>query len=553
MKNAIKLWGMSCGVVLLAALLWAPPASAFMTYSTDGSTGNCANCHGDFNSGFYVSNTADDPAAWGTNLMTGHQDAYGVPCSECHSPGGFSPVYLNPEVSVGDFDGLGCVGCHGRFEDATPPDGPVQNPESENWGDGLRAHHEVAVGTGTCTGCHSADSVQVGEDVPPETFADLGIDACDENGAANAGTGNFGNVGLDNDGDGLREPADPDCAVNTPPVADAGADQTVNVGDTVTLDGSGSSDADGDPLTYAWTLTTPAGSAATLSDDTAVAPTFVPDVEGTYTATLIVNDGLVDSAPDSAVITAEVVVVNTPPVADAGPDQNVTVGDTVTLDGSGSSDADGDPLSYSWSFNSVPAGSAATLSDPTAVNPTFVADVAGDYVAQLIVNDGMDDSAPDSAVIVAAPPAVNLPPVADAGPDQQVTEGQTVFLDGSGSSDPDGDPISYSWSLTTVPPGSAAALSDPTAVNPSFFADVAGTYVAQLIVNDGEFDSAPDTVVITAEAVQPPDGKVTICHIPPGNPRKAKTLSIDAESVPDHLGHGDLLGACPGDGEKKKK
>ena len=73
-------------------------------------------------------------------------------------------------------------------------------------------------------------------------------------------------------------------------------------------------------------------------------------------------------------ITARFVVVNTQPVADAGPDQPVAVNDTVVLDGSGSSDTDGDALTYSWSLLSVPGGSGATLSDATAVNPTFVAD-----------------------------------------------------------------------------------------------------------------------------------------------------------------------------------
>ena len=90
--------------------------------------------------------------------------------------------------------------------------------------------------------------------------------------------------------------------MNIPPVADAGLDQTVDVGDTVTLDGSGSTDADSDPLTYSWVLSVPGGSGAVLSDTAAVGPNFVPDVAGTYTATLIVNDGTDDSAPDDAVI-----------------------------------------------------------------------------------------------------------------------------------------------------------------------------------------------------------------------------------------------------------
>jgi hypothetical protein len=88
-------------------------------------------------------------------------------------------------------------------------------------------------------------------------------------------------------------------------------------------------------------------------------------------------------------------------VADAGQDQNIQAGSMVALDGNGSSDADGDAIAYSWTFTSVPAGSTSMLSDPTAANPTFTADAAGDYMVQLIVNDGTADSAPDAVVITA--------------------------------------------------------------------------------------------------------------------------------------------------------
>jgi hypothetical protein len=80
---------------------------------------------------------------------------------------------------------------------------------------------------------------------------------------------------------------------------------------------------------------------------------------------------------------------NTAPIANAGPDQFVITGSTVTLDGSGSSDADGDPLSYGWIFVSRPPGSSAALSDGTVVNPTFIADVEGTYVLSLVVDDGV--------------------------------------------------------------------------------------------------------------------------------------------------------------------
>jgi hypothetical protein len=99
---------------------------------------------------------------------------------------------------------------------------------------------------------------------------------------------------------------------------------------------------------------------------------------------------------------------------------------------------------------------------------------------------------------------LNSAPVADAGPNQSVFRGDTVFLDGNGSSDADGDPLTFSWSLTTVPAGSAATLSDPVAAAPTFVADTAGTYVAQLIVNDGTVDGAPDTAMIEALNVDIP-------------------------------------------------
>jgi hypothetical protein len=86
-------------------------------------------------------------------------------------------------------------------------------------------------------------------------------------------------------------------------------------------------------------------------------------------------------------------------VAAAGPDQLAFVDQLVQLDGSGSHDVDHDPLIYQWSFTNVPAGSQAELSDLTLVQPTFVPDLPGLYVVQLLVNDGPLDSAPDTAMV----------------------------------------------------------------------------------------------------------------------------------------------------------
>jgi hypothetical protein len=290
-------------------------------------------------------------------------------------------------------------------------------------------------------------------------------------------------------------PLDPAGPGNTPPVANAGPDQAVNVGQTAILNGSGSTDPNGDPLTYAWSFVSrPAGSVAALSNVAAVQPTFVADVAGSYTVQLIVNDGQVNSPPDTVVVTAAP-AQNLPPVANAGPDQAVNVGQTATLNGSGSTDPNGDPLTYAWSFVSRPAGSVAALSNVAAVQPTFVADVAGSYTVQLIVNDGQVNSPPDTVVVTAA--AGNLAPVANAGPDQAVTVGTTVTLDGSGSSDPQGQALTYRWFFVSQPAGSAATLGNPTTANPTFTPVWAGSYVVGLVVSDGVLSSTQSNVVVS--------------------------------------------------------
>lgn len=294
--------------------------------------------------------------------------------------------------------------------------------------------------------------------------------------------------------DGVVESA-PDSVIistqNSPPVAQAGLPQTVVVGTLVHLDGSASSDVDGDRLSFHWSLPDiPVGSLAVLSDPTAVQPTFTVDRPGTYRAQLLVNDGLVNSSPAQVAISTQ----NSPPVANAGPDQTVVVGETVQLDGSQSRDVDGDVLSYQWSFTSTPAGSLAMLSDPSVLHPTFVVDYSGTYTVQLLVNDGVLTSAADIVIISTH----NSRPVADAGAAQTVAVGTTVQLDGRQSSDANGDLLSYRWALTRLPPGSAATLAAATAAQPTFVADTLGPYVAQLIVNDGQVDSTPATTTITA-------------------------------------------------------
>lgn len=108
-----------------------------------------------------------------------------------------------------------------------------------------------------------------------------------------------------------------------------------------------------------------------------------------------------------------VLAPNTPPVANAGPDQVLRVGEQAALDGSGSYDADGDPLTYAWGFVSVPGAgtenpSAAELDDPTSMTPSFLIDRPGDYILRLVVNDGESNSLPDTVTITAMRTSVNI-------------------------------------------------------------------------------------------------------------------------------------------------
>jgi hypothetical protein len=191
---------------------------------------------------------------------------------------------------------------------------------------------------------------------------------------------------------------------NTAPVASAGPDQTVPAGSTVQLDGSASKDADGNALRYQWALTVkPTGSKAVLSNATTMMASFNADVAGQYVAQLIVNDGMVNSTPDTVALTT--LGGNTPPAANAGPDQTVPLGTVVILDGSASKDADGSSLTFQWTLTTKPLGSTAAISDPSAMRPTITADMNGEYIAQLIVNDGTASSSPDTVTIRTTTPS----------------------------------------------------------------------------------------------------------------------------------------------------
>ena len=209
---------------LVSCAIWAPQVHAYPTWS-DGAGNGCIACHGDFNSGTYVSN--HDATSWGTNLMQGHINFMGSgACNICHQPPGGTPrtpVYIGLSAGISPlYPQIACLGCHGRSNDATGNcvDGNTAtiNPANCGMGTGLRLHHANS-GVSECAGCH-ADAVPVGENAQPAYyFSDASrpskpIDPC--NLAPSPGNENkFGLTGLDNDGDLTYDQADPDCSSAT--------------------------------------------------------------------------------------------------------------------------------------------------------------------------------------------------------------------------------------------------------------------------------------------------------------------------------------------------
>jgi hypothetical protein len=205
---------------------------------------------------------------------------------------------------------------------------------------------------------------------------------------------------------------------NTPPTAQAGADQTVASGAAVTLDGSASSANDaGQGLTYQWSQT--GGPAVTLSGTATASPAFTAPVlaigsaAAALTFTLTVSDGT-DSATDTVAVTV-LADANTPPTADAGPDQTADSGGTVTLDGTASSANDPtQTLTFQWSQT---AGPGVSLSGAATGRPTFIAPVLTAGEADLLlefalaVSDGTDAATDLVSVRIRAPRAAVRPTV----------------------------------------------------------------------------------------------------------------------------------------------
>ena len=277
---------------------------------------------------------------------------------------------------------------------------------------------------------------------------------------------------------------------NHAPVADAGPDQTVMEGDSVHFDGTGSHDADGDSLRYIWLA--PGG--IHLLDSTSPTPVFLaPEVQQTTTFSfaLIVNDGLVNSVHDTVFIT--VTNQNHRPIAWIDMDHiQVNEGDSSIVEGHYSYDPDGDSLSFHWWAQ---PGSGIGFADSNAMDPRFGAPMVNHdttFEVYVRVSDGQLFSEPDTAYIHVM--NVNAVPVAvlqkHTAP---VFDGDTIFLDGTGSYDPDGDSLTYKWTsskdIWLTKSGATAWFIAPIVKKET-------PYFVTLVVNDGNSDSSPDTDTI---------------------------------------------------------
>lgn len=346
--------------------------------------------------------------------------------------------------------------------------------------DGNIAHADWVQIAGPNVSLTSPDQVASGFTAPPvtsETVFSFRLTVVDDKGASATSTTNV-----------LVKPV-----LNVPPLASAGANQSVLSGDNVLLSGS-ASDSDGSIAGYDWLQT--AGPAVVLTTPKTASSGFVAPLvssDTVFTFQLTVQDNKGASASNTTNVTVKA-KPNLPPVANAGSTQTVVAGSNVTLAGS-ATDSDGSIASYGWVQT---AGPAVTLSAPKAASTGFVAPaLAVDSVLtfQLTVTDNKGATATSSvSITVKAKP--NLPPVASAGSAQTVVGGATVTLNGSGT-DSDGSIASYAWSQTA---GAAVVLSAPKAATTTFVAplvSVKTVFTFQMTVVDNRGGSAVSSVSIT--------------------------------------------------------
>jgi LPXTG-motif cell wall-anchored protein len=264
---------------------------------------------------------------------------------------------------------------------------------------------------------------------------------------------------------------------NIPPVADIAVSPstTGNLDTIFSFDGTGSIDPNGNIVSWDWDF-------GDFSQDTG-------DMVSHQYATrddFIVELNVTDNRGGWDKTTVMISVVNREPVADAGIDQIGSKFNMITLNGTASTDDDGDSFTYDWVQLSGPS---VTLNNPNIAKPTFTPSESGTYVFNLTVDDTLGGNHYDTVEI----DIVNGIPSADAGADQIVQNNTVVNLNGTASTDPDGDTITFSWEQISGP---TATLNNNDTATPDFFVDEMGIYEFKLTVNDGDGGTSSDTVQV---------------------------------------------------------
>ncbi|MCG7532312.1 PKD domain-containing protein [Psychrobium sp. MM17-31] len=283
----------------------------------------------------------------------------------------------------------------------------------------------------------------------------------------------------------------------------------------VNLDASTSTTPRDANLTYAWQMISrPDLSMAELANTDEKTTDFTADLAGDYVVSLIVNDGKQQSEAKRMTITA----TSPYPVAHSETNYSVTLGtENVGLDASKSTLPTGKSgdLVYQWTLKEKPADSAGYISNSNEAQASINLDLEGEYKLELVVKFEDTSSKPVEVTVKVA--SGNAQPMAKAE-DMTVTLGKEVVIDGSASSDPEGESLQYrwSWSYSPVDPRGVPVpeLFDTKTDTVRFTPVAAGEYKLKFFVFDGERKSEDKEVTITVEkdpAVttnQPPVGKI---------------------------------------------
>ncbi|MDH3261592.1 MAG: PKD domain-containing protein, partial [Acidimicrobiia bacterium] len=269
---------------------------------------------------------------------------------------------------------------------------------------------------------------------------------------------------------------------NVKPTANANGPYSGNVGQSISFSSAGSSDSDGTIVSYSWNF-------GDGGSSTAANPTHSYSTGGTKTVTLTVTDN--DGAPDSDTTSAVITVPNVKPTANANGPYSGNVGQSISFSSAGSSDPESGPLTYLWNFGD--GGSS------TAANPTHTYTSPGNKNITLTVTD--NKGAPDSDTTTAN---INAPPTADAGGPYSGQVGNTISVNGSGSSDSDGTVDTYSWDWGDDSAGTTTAFQ--SAIH-TF--TTSGTFTITLTVTDNGGATDSDTATVNVAANQAPTVAIT--------------------------------------------